>query len=98
MNAEFILQVLKDFSEHLPSEPRREGDEIHPVITDMKPLSNLMRKIQPNSCEAHHLVAKLHFLANDLSTALTVCSASLNIDPTFLKVYLMDIKFYSLTF
>lgn len=86
LDAEFILNVLRDFSNHLPAEPRSDGDELHPVISDMMPLATLMSRIQPNSCETLYIVAKLYFLSNELQKALSSCAESLKIDATFIKV------------
>ncbi|KND02289.1 uncharacterized protein SPPG_02764 [Spizellomyces punctatus DAOM BR117] len=89
VNPDFLLEMVKDYMEHCPSDPKREGEDVHPIIKIVLDLLEVVCKVNPGSVEAVYHLAKAKFLAGDKASAQLAAARCLKLDNTYPKGYVL---------
>ncbi|KAJ1559883.1 Tetratricopeptide repeat protein 21B, partial [Nowakowskiella sp. JEL0078] len=89
VNMDSLLQVVRDFLEHCPTEPKREGEELNSNLRIVKELLSVICKLIPGSNEALFFLAKIMYLSADFVTAQAVLNRCMKLDDAFEKGYIL---------
>jgi len=86
LNPELMLEIVESYFEHCPTEPKREGEMISPLIKRIHELLVLICKMIPGSIDALFYMAKINYLVGDNEMAKQLVTECLNIEPGFVEV------------
>jgi len=86
LNPELMLEIVESYFEHCPTEPKREGEMINPIIKRIHELLVLICKMIPGSIDALFYMAKVNYLVGDNEMAKQLVTECLNIEPGFVDV------------
>ncbi|KAI9090531.1 hypothetical protein DFS34DRAFT_653976 [Phlyctochytrium arcticum] len=89
MNQDLLLEVVKDYLELCPSEPKREGEDVHSTVRLALDLVEIISKISPGSTDALYCLAKTKFLAGESVAAQAAAEKCLKLDNTYAKAYIL---------
>ncbi|RKO88575.1 hypothetical protein BDK51DRAFT_26131 [Blyttiomyces helicus] len=88
-NPDFLLEIVKDYMEHCPSEAKRDGEEVHPVVRIVQDLLEVICRIVPGSTEATFYLAKIRFLMGDKMAAQVAATSCLRLDSSYSKAHIL---------
>ncbi|KAI8590199.1 hypothetical protein BDZ88DRAFT_415862 [Geranomyces variabilis] len=94
VNPVFLMEIVKDISEHCPAEPKRDGEDVHELVKVMLNILEPTCKVISGSTDALYYLAKAKFLAGDKVVAQTVVKNCLRLDNTYAKGYLLLCQIY----
>ncbi|KAI9207248.1 uncharacterized protein BJ171DRAFT_561472 [Polychytrium aggregatum] len=89
VNPDFLLEIVRDYMEHCPSEPKREGEEPDKLLSTVHSLLEIVSKIVPGSTDAMFYMSKLKFLSGDKMGAQMAASNCLRIDNGYSKAHIL---------
>ncbi|KAJ3090291.1 Tetratricopeptide repeat protein 21B [Quaeritorhiza haematococci] len=88
-NPDFLLEIVRDYMEFCPSEPKREGEDANPILSVVQDILEVVGRIVPGSTEAILYLAKVKFLAGDKMSAQLLVSNCLKLDNGFAKAHIL---------
>jgi len=94
LNPELMLEIVESYFEHCPTEPKREGEMINPIIKKIHELLVLICKMIPGSMDALFYMAKVNYLVGDNEMAKQLVTECLNIEPGFVDAHLLMAQIY----
>jgi tetratricopeptide repeat protein 21B len=94
LNPELMLEMVESYFEHCPTEPKREGEMINPIIKRIHELLVLICKMIPGSMDALYYMAKVNYLVGDNEMAKQLVTECLNIEPSFVDAHLLMAQIY----
>jgi len=94
LNPELMLEIVESYFEHCPTEPKREGEMISPLIKHIHELLVLICKMIPGSIDALFYMAKVNYLVGDNEMAKQLVTECLNIEPEFVDAHLLMAQIY----
>ncbi len=89
-NADFMLELAKEYMQHVGTEPLQPGDAPNPLLFRVIDLLNHLVSFVPGNLGAHMLLANCKFLANDLDNAEQSIDACLKLETQFAQAYIVQ--------
>jgi len=89
-NAQFLLEVAREFEQHCPSEPRESTDPPNPIVNKCKETLELLTSKVPGSIEAQLMYAKIKYLNREFEEAQLIVDKCLDLNKDFSEAFLLS--------
>eukprot|EP01065_Artemidia_motanka_P029688 TRINITY_DN35779_c0_g1_i1.p1 TRINITY_DN35779_c0_g1~~TRINITY_DN35779_c0_g1_i1.p1 ORF type:complete len:1373 (+),score=488.22 TRINITY_DN35779_c0_g1_i1:98-4120(+) len=88
-NPHFLLQIIREYLQHCPTEPVSPTDPPSTVTQLTRKPLELLREHVPGSLEGMLLLARIDFIQNDLERAQASINHAIRTDTTFAEAHLL---------
>eukprot|EP00756_Hemistasia_phaeocysticola_P023049 Hpha_TRINITY_DN15868_c2_g7::TRINITY_DN15868_c2_g7_i1::g.192122::m.192122/K19673/TTC21B, IFT139; tetratricopeptide repeat protein 21B len=88
-NPHFLLQIIREYLQHCPTEPVSPTDPPSQVTQLARKPLELLREHVPGNLEGMLLLARIDFIQNDLERAQASINHAIRTEPTFAEAHLL---------
>ncbi|KAJ3295051.1 Tetratricopeptide repeat protein 21B [Borealophlyctis nickersoniae] len=89
VNPDFLLEIVRDYMDHCPTDAKRPGEDLNPIVRICHDLLQVICRIVPGCTEAVYNLAKVEFLSGDFVAAQVEAAKCLKLDATFAKTHIL---------